>query len=167
MPDLLIHNLAEVATSEGNVPLRGADQRRVRRVRGAEVVCREGRIAFVGPPEERRRLFGELAEAERLDGRGGTLIPGFVDPHTHLPWAGSREEEFAARLAGKTYQEIAAAGGGILSTVRSTRQASEEELAANVLRRLDQLLALGTTTAHAKSRHGLHPHDDANNACSN
>ena len=135
MADLLIHNLAEVATPEGSAPLRGAEQRRVRRIRDAEVVCRGGRIAFVGTPEERRRLFGELDGAERLDGRGGTLIPGFVDPHTHLPWAGSREEEFAARLAGKTYQEIAAAGGGILSTVAATRRASEEELAANVLRR--------------------------------
>ncbi len=154
-PDLLIHNLSEVATPEGSSALRGADQRRVRRMRGAEVVCREGRIAFVGDPEERRRLFGELDGAQRLDGRGGTLIPGFVDPHTHLPWAGSREEEFAARLAGKTYQEIAAAGGGILSTVAATRRASEEELAANVQRRMDQMLAWGTTTAEAKSGYGL------------
>jgi imidazolonepropionase len=158
-PDLLIHDLAEVATPEGSSPLRGADQRRVRRIPGAEVVCREGRIAFVGTPEERRRLFGELPEAERLDGRGGTLIPGFVDPHTHLPWAGSREEEFAARLAGKSYQEIAAAGGGILSTVAATRRASEEELAGNVRRRMDQMLTWGTTTAEAKSGYGL-SHDD-------
>ena len=154
-PDLLIHNLGEVATPEGSSPLRGADQRRVRRIRGAEVVCRDGRIAFVGDPEERRRLFGDLYGAERLDGRGGTLIPGFVDPHTHLPWAGSREEELVARLAGKTYQEIAAAGGGILSTVTATRRASEEELAANVRRRMDQMLAWGTTTAEAKSGYGL------------
>jgi imidazolonepropionase len=160
MTDLLIHNLAEVATPEGSAPLRGADQRRVRRLAGAEVVCREGKIAFVGSPEERRRQYGEMPEAERLDGQGGTLIPGFVDPHTHLPWAGSREEEFAARLAGKTYQEIAAAGGGILSTVRSTRQASEEELAANVLRRMDQMLAWGTTTAEAKSGYGLNQEDE-------
>ena len=160
MTDLLIHNLAEVATPEGSAPLSGAEQRRVRRLAGAEVVCRAGRIAFVGSPEERRRQFGEMPEAERLDGQGGTLIPGFVDPHTHLPWAGSREEEFAARLAGKTYQEIAAEGGGILSTVRSTRQASEEELAANVLRRMDQMLAWGTTTAEAKSGYGLNQEDE-------
>jgi imidazolonepropionase len=152
---LLIHNLAEVATPEGSTPRRGAEQGRVLRLRGAEVVCQDGRIIFVGPPEERLRLWGELPEAARLDGRGGTLIPGFVDPHTHLPWAGTREEEFAARLAGKTYQEIAAAGGGILSTVASTRQASEEELAAFVLRRMDQMLTWGTTTAEAKSGYGL------------
>ena len=160
MSDLLIHDLAEVATPEGTSPRRGADQRRVSRLRGAEVLCREGRIAFVGDPQERRRRFGELPEAERLDGRGGTLIPGFVDPHTHLPWAGTREEEFAARLAGRTYQEIAAAGGGILSTVAATRRASEDELVANVRRRLDLMLAWGTTTAEAKSGYGLNRDDE-------
>jgi imidazolonepropionase len=161
---LLIHNLAEVATPQGTAPLRGADQGRVQRLRGAEVVCQDGRIAFVGSPEDRVRLFGEMpaaaADTERLDGRGGTLIPGFVDPHTHLPWAGTREEEFAARLAGKTYQEIAAAGGGILSTVASTRRASEEDLTAHVLRRMDQMLAWGTTTAEAKSGYGLNLGDE-------
>jgi imidazolonepropionase len=160
IPDLLLHNLAEIATPEGTEPLRGADQRRVRRIAGAEVVCREGRIAFVGSPEERRRQLGEMPGAERLDGQGGTLIPGFVDPHTHLPWAGSREDEFAKRLAGTTYQEIAAAGGGILSTVAATRRASEDELVGNVLRRMDQMLAWGTTTAEAKSGYGLNQEDE-------
>ena len=169
IPDLLIEHLAEVATPEGKTPRCGADQGRVRRLRsddgrapGAnlEVLCRDGRIAFVGAREERRRSFGELPQAERLDGKRGTLIPGFVDPHTHLPWAGSREEEFVARLAGTTYQEIAAAGGGILSTVASTRRASGEELVANVHRRLDQMLAWGTTTAEAKSGYGLNLADE-------
>jgi imidazolonepropionase len=160
MTDLLIHNLAEVATPKGSHPLRGTDQRQVNRIRDAEVLCREGQIAFVGTPEERRRLFGDLSDAERLDGRRGTLIPGFVDPHTHLPWAGSREEELVARLAGKTYQEIAAAGGGILSTVRSTRNAEEDELTGNVRRRMDQMLAWGTTTAEAKSGYGLSLDDE-------
>lgn len=153
--DLLVENLAEVATPEGSAPCRGPEQGRVRRLAGAEVLCRGGRIAWIGPPKERRRQWGDLPGAERLDGRGGTLVPGFVDPHTHLPWAGSREEEFAARLAGKTYQEIAAAGGGILSTVAATRRASEEELAAGVRARLDRMLAWGTTTAEAKSGYGL------------
>jgi imidazolonepropionase len=127
----------------------------VERLAGAEVVCRGGLVEFVGPAEERRRRYGELAGAERLDGAGGTLVPGFVDPHTHLPWAGSREEEFARRLAGATYQEIAAAGGGILSTVAATRAAGEDELAAAVASRLDRMLAWGTTTAEAKSGYGL------------
>jgi imidazolonepropionase len=160
MTDLLIHNLSEVATPQGTSPRRGTDQRHVLRLKGAEVLCRNGHVVFVGPPEERRAVFGELPDARRLDGRGGTLIPGFVDPHTHLPWNGSREEEFAARLAGKTYQEIAAAGGGILSSVAATRRATEEELAANVRKRLDQMLIWGTTTAEAKSGYGLTLQDE-------
>jgi imidazolonepropionase len=158
---LLIHNLSEVATPEGSTPRRGAEQGRVRRLRQAEVVCDDsGRIAFAGSAEDRLRQLGELPEAERLDGRGGTLIPGFVDPHTHLPWAGTREEEFVARLAGTTYQEIAAAGGGILATVRSTRRAGEEELAALASRRMDRMLEWGTTTAEAKSGYGLSLEDE-------
>ena len=155
MAELLIHGLGELATPLGSTPRRGAEQGRVLRLRDAEVLCRDGRIAFAGTAEERRRKLGELPGVERLDGRGGTLVPGFVDPHTHLPWAGSREEEFAARLAGKTYQEIAAAGGGILATVAATRLAGEEELAGAVARRLDLMLAWGTTTAEAKSGYGL------------
>ncbi len=153
--DLLITNLSEVATPEGHRPAHGAAQGRVLRLRGAEVLCRDGRVAFVGNPAERAARFGDLAGAERLDGQRGTLVPGFVDGHTHLPWAGSRAHELGMRLAGKTYQEIAAAGGGILSTVTATRAASEEELTANVLARLDRMLDGGTTTAEAKSGYGL------------
>jgi imidazolonepropionase len=153
--DLLITNLAELATPRGTTPRRGREQAEVLRLRGAEVICRDGRIAFAGTADERRRRFGELPEVPRLDANGGTLVPGFVDPHTHLPWAGTREEEFAQRLAGRTYQEIAAAGGGILSTVRSTRAADEEELARLVTQRLDRMLVHGTTTAEAKSGYGL------------
>lgn len=155
MADLLIHHLSEIATPRGTTSRAGADQGRVERIPGVEVLCRDGRIAFVGPPEERRRRFGDVPTASRLDGRGGTLVPGFVDPHTHLPWAGSREGEFARRLAGATYQEIAAEGGGILATVHATRGAAPEELEAAVLRRLDLMLAHGTTTAEAKSGYGL------------
>lgn len=160
MNDLLIHNLSEVATPLGSEPLRGAEQGRIVRTRGAEVLCRDGRIAFMGPAGERRERFGDLPDASRLDGRSGTLVPGFVDPHTHLPWAGSREEEFSRRLKGATYQEIAAAGGGILSTVAATREAAEEELRRLVARRLDLMLAHGTTTAEAKSGYGLNVEDE-------
>ncbi len=153
--ELLIHHLAEIATPLGTTPRRGSELREVRRTQGGEVLCRDGRILFVGTAEERRHRFGELPGVTRLDGTGKTLVPGFVDCHTHLPWAGSREHELAARLAGKSYQEIAAAGGGILSTVAATRAASEEELASNVAARLGRMLAHGTTTAEAKSGYGL------------
>jgi imidazolonepropionase len=152
---LLISNLAEVATPLGATPRRGAAQGQIKRLPDGEVVIEDGRIRFVGSRDERQRAVGELADAERLDGQRGTLIPGFVDPHTHLPWAGTREHEFAQRLAGATYQEIAAAGGGILSTVASTRRASEAELVAAIGSRLDTMLAWGTTTAEAKSGYGL------------
>ena len=102
-----------------------------------------------------QRLFGELPETPRLDGDRGTAVPGFVDAHTHLPWAGTREEELLRRLQGASYQEIAAAGGGILSTVRATRAATVEALADLTARRLRWMLAGGTTTAEAKSGYGL------------
>jgi imidazolonepropionase len=160
MTDLLIHNLAEVATARGSESLCGADQGRVERLASAVVLCRGDQISFVGSAAELEQRFGALPDVERLDGGGGTLVPGFVDPHTHLPWAGDRAEEFAQRLAGKSYLEIAAAGGGILSTVRATREASEEELAAQIAPRLDRMLALGTTTAEAKSGYGLSLDDE-------
>lgn len=160
MPDLLLHNIAEIATPLGSKPRSGSDQRKVARIANAEILCRDGKILFVGPAEERLAVLGDLEGVERLDARRGTVIPGFVDPHTHLPWAGSREEEFAQRLSGKTYLEIAAEGGGILSTVSATRSATEQELTENVLRRMDWMLASGTTTAEAKSGYGLNQGDE-------
>lgn len=155
MGPLLIENLAEIATPEGSAAAAGAAQGRVRRIRDGELLCERGRLVFVGTREERLSRHGELPGVERLDGGGGTAVPGFVDAHTHLPWAGSREMEFAQRLAGKSYQEIAAAGGGILSTVRSTRTAGVEDLLGAMLRRLEWMLSCGTTTAEAKSGYGL------------
>ncbi len=155
MTELLVTGLAEIASARGSTPLAGDRQGEIDRRTGVEVVCREGRIAFIGSARERRRELGDLGSIPRLDGGGGTLVPGFVDAHTHLPWAGYREGEFVQRLAGKTYLEIAAAGGGILSTVKATRAASEQELVANTARRLDRMLSYGTTTAEVKSGYGL------------
>jgi imidazolonepropionase len=160
MTDLLITNLSEVATALGSEPLSGSDQGRVQRLDRVDVLCRDGRIAAVATVEELLRDQGALEDVERFDGGGGTLVPGFVDPHTHLPWCGSREEEFVQRLAGVDYQEIAAAGGGILSTVRTTRAASEEDLVEAVHTRMDQMLRWGTTTAEAKSGYGLRLADE-------
>jgi imidazolonepropionase-like amidohydrolase len=158
--ELLITGLAEVATPRGSRALAGPEQGAVRRIAEGEILVRDGRIAFVGPRAERVARFGELAETPRLPGGGGTAVPGFVDAHTHLPWAGSREEEFLARLAGRSYQEIAAAGGGILSTVAATRRAPREEIVGAMLRRMDWMLSCGTTTAEAKSGYGLNLPDE-------
>jgi imidazolonepropionase len=133
MTALRIINLSEVATPLGSTPRRGGEQGGVERLTGVEVLCSEGEILQVGPSDEVERRAARLDGVETLDAAGGTLIPGFVDPHTHLPWAGTREEEFVRRLAGADYTEIAAAGGGILSTVRSTREAPLDALVALVL----------------------------------
>lgn len=155
MSELWINNLSEVATPLGGQPLAGRAQGEVTRLSGTDVLCRDGKIVALGAPEEIEVAIKEPNEVGRLDGEKGTLVPGFVDPHTHLPWAGHRAAEFAQRLAGRSYQEIAAAGGGILATVAATRAAPEDEIAANVAQRLDRMLAWGTTTAEAKSGYGL------------
>lgn len=112
---------------------------------------------FVGPDEEFIRRYGDLPSPGEsvLDGSGRTALPGFVDPHTHLPWAGLRESEFNERLKGRTYAEIAEAGGGIVSTMATTRAASEADLAALVRSRLDRMLRHGTTYCEAKTGYGL------------
>jgi imidazolonepropionase len=155
MNELWIANVSEVATPRGTKALAGAEQGAVVRLRGVDVLCREGAIVLVGAPDEVAAAVADRDGIERLDAAGGTLVPGFVDPHTHLPWAGDRAAEFAQRLAGRSYQEIAAAGGGILATVAATRAATEDELVANVTRRLDRMLSWGTTTVEAKSGYGL------------
>lgn len=118
----------------------------------AVLVIRDGRFAYVGPEADKP---ADLVIDEDLDARGATAIPGFVDSHTHIPFAGLRESEFNRRLQGETYEQIAASGGGIASTVYATRRASEEELVANVLTRARMMARHGTTTAEAKSGYGL------------
>jgi imidazolonepropionase len=90
-----------------------------------------------------------------IDARGAAVIPGFVDAHTHLAYAGDRDDEIRARLAGATYEEISSKGGGIVKTVAATRAVSLADLSVLVRARLDRLLALGTTTAEVKSGYGL------------
>ncbi|MEM6457478.1 MAG: imidazolonepropionase [Acidobacteriota bacterium] len=155
MSELLITDIAELATPRGRAPRKADDQGRIARVAQAEVFCRDGRIAFAGPAADRYRAVGALPGVRRLSAAGGTVVPGFVDAHTHLPWAGDRADEFLARMAGADYRDIAAAGGGILATVRATRAASEAELTDNVRRRLDRMLRWGTTSAEVKSGYGL------------
>jgi imidazolonepropionase len=110
---------------------------------------------FVGTEADFRQAVTLRPGAVTVDAGRGTVLPGFVDAHTHLPFAGWREQEFDERLRGATYSEIAARGGGILSTVASTRGMDREHLAAQVRARLDAMLALGTTTVEAKSGYGL------------
>lgn len=116
------------------------------------VAMREGRIGWVGPMAD---VPSDMAADEEIDLEGRLVTPGLIDCHTHLVYAGDRAGEFEQRLNGATYKEIAQAGGGILSTVAATRAATEEELIAASLPRLDALLAAGATTVEIKSGYGL------------
>jgi imidazolonepropionase len=150
--ELLIHNTSQVITCAGPGPRRGAAMREPAVLPGGAVAVRGGRIVAVGPEGELRRRFDA---AVGLDAGGCAVLPGLVDPHTHVVYAGDRVGEFERRIAGASYQEIMAEGGGIAATARATRAASVAELAAAAGRRLDQMLRLGTTTAEAKSGYGL------------
>jgi len=121
-------------------------------VDGAFVLCEEGRITAVGRMRDLPPLDGEV---EELDASGRCAIPGLVDCHTHACFLGDRVDEFALRAAGASYEELHAAGGGILSTVRATRAGSEEELRAAVRRHGESMLRAGTTTFEGKSGYGL------------
>ncbi len=149
---LLIRNLSQIATPQGRTALRGRAMRELVVHQDSVLVIDNGRFAFIG---RERDLPAGLVIDEDFDARGGTAVPGFVDTHTHIPFAGLRESEFNRRLQGETYEQIAASGGGIASTVRATRAASEEQLTANVLARAAMMARYGTTTAEAKSGYGL------------
>jgi imidazolonepropionase len=162
-PGLLIVGASEVVTLAGGVR-RGPDQGEVGRLiaddRAAPdapaVAVWEGRIAAVGA---RAAVEAELdadglplGRFARIDAAGGSVTPGLVDPHTHLLFAGSREDELVLRQSGASYLDILAAGGGILSTVAATRAATEAELLEHGRRWLDEMLTHGVTTIEAKAR---------------
>ena len=153
--DLFIHNTSEVVTCAGPAPRSGSRQGDAGARAHAVVAAHNGTIVFVGDDAGWSRE-GRLAEdAVVLDAAGGAVVPGFVDPHTHAVFAGDRRTELRRRLDGATYAEIAADGGGIVSTVRATREASEDQIAAQTRARLDDMLASGTTTCEVKSGYGL------------
>ncbi|HYC59978.1 MAG TPA: imidazolonepropionase [Thermoanaerobaculia bacterium] len=149
---LLIRNLAQIATPQGRTALRGRAMRAVMVHTSSVIVVHDGRFAYVGRESD---MPAELAIDEDLDARGATAVPGFIDTHTHIPFAGLRESEFNRRLQGESYEQIAASGGGIASTVHATREATQEQLTANVLARTAMMARYGTTTAEAKSGYGL------------
>src|SRR5690242_13036105 len=153
-PDLLITGCAELVTLRGPVPRRGPALADLGIIRDGALLIRDGRIAAAGV---RRRIenLREARSARKLDLGGRVVLPGFVDSHTHLVFAASRANEYEMRIAGATYEEIARAGGGIVSSVRNLRRASPAELKARALANLAQFAAHGTTTIEAKSGYGL------------
>jgi len=154
--DLLVVSAAQILTAPpGREPLLGPDLDRPLLIEGGAVACVDGRVAAIGPASEVLARYPEKEATRVLDASGRLVAPGFVDCHTHLPFAGSREMEFEARARGASYEAIAANGGGIRASVRMTRAASEADLTAAVALRLECLLAQGTTTVEAKSGYGL------------
>ncbi len=153
--DLILEHAAELATPFGEAPRTGPAQGELRLIPDAAVAADGETLVYVGPSRGLNTQVRLRAGGTRMDVSGKTVLPGFVDPHTHLPFSGSRATEFEQRLRGRTYQEIAAAGGGILSTVEQTRRADPADLRDASLARLDRMLALGTTTSEAKSGYGL------------
>ena len=139
--------------ADGGEPRAGSTDRAVlREIDDGVVACRDGVIVFAGPREQAPTT---LDAAEVIDCAGRLITPGLIDCHTHLVYAGNRAAEFERRLAGESYEAIARAGGGIVSTVRATREASEAQLVAEALPRLDALIADGATTVEIKSGYGL------------
>ena len=157
-PRLLVRDLAQIASpGPGSRPLRGAELNDVRVIEDGFVLMRDGAIEAVGRMRDLRPPDGEV---EEIDGRGQCAIPGLVDCHTHPAWGGDRVEEFSLRAAGAGYEELHAAGGGILATVRATRALGEDGLNARVARHAGWMLRDGTTTWEGKSGYGLDRHTE-------
>lgn len=153
--DFVLEGTSELVTCAGPWPARGALQARTSVLEEGAVAARNGTIVWVGPENRLHREVRILPGATRIDVRGRAVLPGLSDCHTHLVWAGDRADEFERRLAGATYSEIAAAGGGILRTVDATREASVDDLAAAAGARMDRLARHGVTSIEVKSGYGL------------
>lgn len=155
-PDLLITNTSQVVTCAGfsQQPARGSDQGAAGIIEDGAVAIADGRILEVGPAPELRTKY-TLPDDKIIDAGGGVVLPGFVDCHTHLVFAGDRADEWEARMQGKPYLEILREGGGILNTVRTTRAASFEDLLSDTRIWACRALELGTTTIEIKSGYGL------------
>jgi imidazolonepropionase len=148
---MLIHSAAQLLTLVGG-PQRGPELGRLGIIEDGAVLMRDEKIAAVGKTADLRAAH---PHEPTLDASGCVILPGFVDPHTHLIWGGDRAAEFEMKMAGAKYLDILAAGGGIISTVRATRTASIETLIAQTRPRLLRMFSHGTTTAEAKTGYGL------------
>jgi imidazolonepropionase len=151
---VLIRHLRQLITCGGPAPRRGRAQRELAIVADGAIAAEGETIVYAGPDSELPAVVASRA-GQTIDGSRLSAVPGFVDAHTHAMFAGDRRDELRRRLAGATYAEIAAQGGGIVSTVRATRAASEEDLVNATRPRLAEMLACGTTTVEVKSGYGL------------
>jgi imidazolonepropionase len=157
--DILIVNAEEMLTLAGSsqTPRTGKEMRDLGIIRDGAVAIRQGKIVAAGKTHDITQAYrGETV----LSAKGKTVMPGFVDPHTHLVFAGSREDDFQMRIEGASYMEILSTGGGVLKTVRETQKARKEKLVQDGLERLDLMLRHGTTTVETKSGYGLTTEDE-------
>jgi imidazolonepropionase len=155
--DFALRNVGLMVTLAGHAPRVGHALGALGAREGAALAAFDGRIVWLGDDRDFASAVAPRPGAAILDAEGAAVVPGFVDPHTHLCYAGDRDDEIERRLTGASYQEIAAAGGGIVRSVAATRAASKAELVQGLQARLDELLACGTTTAEVKSGYGLEP----------
>ncbi|MGI6185727.1 MAG: imidazolonepropionase, partial [Brevibacillus sp.] len=154
--DLLVHNIGVLVTMGGkHGPRRGVEMSDVGLVTGGAVAIADGKIVAAGAEADVRAEIAGLPIEQSLDANGRLVTPGLVDPHTHLVHGGSRENELVLKLKGMSYLDILAQGGGILSTVRATRAATEDELYEKARKSLDIMMLYGATTVEAKSGYGL------------
>ena len=155
---LLIYNIGTIVgiDTQNRERIAGAEMDRLGRIDNAYLVADEGRIAAFGPMEE----MPQGAWDEMLDAEGGTLFPSFCDSHTHLVYAGSREQEFLDKIHGLSYEEIARRGGGILNSADRLHAASEEELYAEAIERVHEIMRMGTGLVEIKSGYGLSTEDE-------
>ena len=155
MEKMLIFNIGLLATPHGSTARRGKEQGQIELTRDAWVLIEDGKIAATGAGSAPC-----VPEAERVDAKQCLVTPGLVDAHTHLIFGGWRQNELGLKLHGAGYLDILAAGGGILSTMRATRTATEEALFEKAGAALDEMLHFGTTTVEAKSGYGLNVEDE-------
>lgn len=153
MIDLIVHSAAQLLTIAGDEPKRGKSQGELQLVEDGAVAVSGEKIVAVGRTSDMLALRD--GKTRLIDAGGCVVLPGFVDAHTHLVFAGDRVDEFEQRLGGADYLDILKEGGGIMSTVRATRAASLDQIVADSLVRLDAMLAYGTTTAEVKTGYGL------------
>jgi imidazolonepropionase len=150
--DFLLHNIGQLILPKGSEkPLKGNEMKQLLIIENAALGITDGRVAWTGSDNE----AASFSAKERKDANGRLVSPGLVDPHTHLVFGGSREHELSLKQAGISYLEILARGGGILSTVESTKQSSEEELFEKASFHLERMITHGVTTLEAKSGYGL------------
>ena len=158
MSSLAVLHASQFVTLTGpKRPRVGAEMSELAIIRDGGMLIRDGKIESVGPSDE---IEKNIRDAEVVDAGGRVVMPGFVDAHTHLVFAGNRLDDFERRARGETYEQIAKAGGGIWSTVEKTRAASEFDLLAQAKTHANWLLHCGTTTAEAKSGYGLTVEDE-------